>query len=50
MSKITYGRRFLSLEAKETQTTTYSISRESNLIFRTYQDRPLNEDRIRGMC
>lgn len=45
-----FGRRFSSLEAQETETTSYIIGCESLLLFRTQQDRPPNEDRIRGIC
>lgn len=50
MNQKTYGRRFPSFEGKEIPTTTYTIECESSLIFRTLADRPLNEDRIRGIC
>ena len=47
-----YGRRFSTLDKYEiTSANDYIIECENSLIFRrTLADRPLNEDRIRGIC
>ena len=46
-----YGRRFPHLDKYEkTSANDYNIDCENSLIFRTLADRPLNEDRIRGIC
>ena len=46
-----YGRRFPHLDKYEkTSANDYIIGCENSLIFRTLTDRPLNEDRIRGIC
>lgn len=50
MNQKTYGRRFSYLEAERTQTTCNNIECLNSLIFRTINDRPANEDRIRGIC
>ena len=49
MTKI-YGRRFPSLDLEEKQTTYNTIECTNTLIFRTLADRPVNEDKIRGVC
>lgn len=46
-----YGRRFPHLDKYEkTSANDYIIESTNSLIFRTLADRPLNEDRIRGLC
>lgn len=47
-----YGRRFPTLDKYENiPANDYIIECENSLIFRrTLADRPLNEDRIRGIC